>query len=42
MKARQITLSKGGLAKDLEVESDGEDLVDRFDELTIAAHGHAQ
>lgn len=35
--ARQTkSLSKGGLAKDLEVESDGEDVVDRLDELAIA------
>jgi hypothetical protein len=35
-------LSKGGLAKDLKVESDEEDIVDRLDELAIAAHDHAQ
>jgi hypothetical protein len=35
-------LSKGGLAKDLKAESDGGDVVDRLDELAIAAHHHAQ
>ena len=37
-----VVKGEGGFAKDLEIESDGEDLVDCLDELTIAAHDHAQ
>jgi hypothetical protein len=37
-----VFLEESQEAKDLEVERDGEDIVDRLDELAIAARDHAQ